>query len=77
MEPFKHLCSKCAIRKVFLQQLKFLLPHTIDKWIVGGAFNMVEEPDDRRGGRLTSIHGQELAQWERLIFHLNYQMYGI
>ena len=31
---------------------------------------MVEEPVDRRGGRLTSIQGQELAEWERLIFHL-------
>ena len=49
--------NQSANRKVFLQQLKSLLPQTIDKLIVGGDFNMMEEPDNRRGGRLTSIHG--------------------
>ena len=57
-------------RNIFWLQLHTLLPHTVQKWIAGGDFNMIEDPRDRRGGRSTSMHGQELAEWERLIFLL-------
>ena len=56
--------------KVFWLQLHALLPHTIQKWMLGADFNMIEDHMDRRGGRSTSIHGQELAEWERVIFLL-------
>jgi hypothetical protein len=38
-----------------------------------GDYNMMEIPSDRLGGSHISIHGQELAIWERLIFKLRIQ----
>ena len=32
-----------------------------DAWCVGGDFNMLESPDDRRGGCGTTIHGAKLV----------------
>ena len=43
--------------------LAFLL--AADSWCVGGDFNMLEMAGDRRGDISTSIHGAELASWER------------
>ena len=42
----------------------------VDSWIVGGDFNMLEDPQDRRGGSMTTIQDLELAHWERLVFKL-------
>ena len=43
---------------------------TADHWCVGGDFNMLEDPEDRRGGSFATIQGAELAAWERLCFSL-------
>ena len=53
---------------LFWETVTIALPNSIDHWIVGGDFNMLETPLDRVGGSSTSIHRRELATWERLIF---------
>ena len=40
---------------------------------MGGDFNMIEEPGDRQRGSMVTIHGSELAAWERLSFHFNFE----
>ena len=32
---------------------------------------MFEDPNDSREGKLVTIHGPELAEWEKLIFQMN------
>ncbi|KAH7277724.1 hypothetical protein KP509_38G003900, partial [Ceratopteris richardii] len=59
-----------AERAPFWRELYSCLPNSVEHWIVGGDFNMVESLDDRRGGNPTSIHGHELATWELLMFKL-------
>ena len=63
--------NSASQRILFWKQLLRTLP-SLDNWCVGGDFNMVEDPCDRVGGRLTIIHGQELAEWENLIFKWTY-----
>ena len=36
-----------------------------DEWCIGGDFNMIEAPEDRCGGCQVTVHGSELAAWER------------
>ena len=60
-----------AERRQFWEYIRNPTPSAITKWVVGGDFNMVEDPCDWRGGRLTTIHGQEVAKWEKLIFQMN------
>ena len=57
-------------RIVFWNQLEALCPSNIN-WCVGGDFNMIDRVKDRTGGSMTTIHGQELACWERLCCHLH------
>ena len=38
---------------------------------MGGEFNMFEDPNDSREGKLVTIHGPELAEWEKLIFQMD------
>ena len=57
-------------RAQFWESLLLYMPNTIDHWIIGGDFNMLEDPSDRIGGSFATIHGRELAAWERLIFKL-------
>ena len=54
----------------FWESLLLYMPNTIDHWIIGGDFNMLEDPADRTGGSFATIHGREWAAWERLIFKL-------
>ena len=42
----------------------------IENWLLGGDFNMIEMVSDRCGGGNTTVHGHELACWERLCFKL-------
>ena len=39
-------------------------------WCVGGDFNMIEAPSDRIGGSHVTVHGSELAAWERICMTL-------
>jgi hypothetical protein len=36
-------------RKQFWKYIQEHIPSSIKEWIVGGDFNMVEDPNDRRG----------------------------
>ena len=54
-----------SARVEFWSQIADAIP-AADAWCVGGDFNMLESPEDRRGGSLTTIHGSKLAAWERL-----------
>ena len=40
-------------------------------WCVAGDFNMLEDQDDRSGGSIMTIRGEELTCWERLCFTLH------
>ena len=51
-------------------EIYLAIPRDVVKWIVGGDFNMLENPQDRRGGNMLTIQGQELANWEMLVFKL-------
>ena len=44
------------------------LPDCVTNWIVCGDFNMLEQPSDRIGRGNSTIHGQLLVGWERLVF---------
>ena len=58
-------------RKQFWKYIWEHIPSSVKEWIVGGDFNMVEDPNDRRGGKLVIIPGPELAEWEKFIFQMN------
>ena len=58
-------------RKQFWKYIQVHIPSSVKEWIVGGDFNMVEDPNDRHGGKLVTIHGPELAEWEIFIFQMN------
>ena len=60
------------MRAEFVDIVRFIadaLP-AVDHWCVGGDFNMLEDPLDRVGGNQTTLHGSELAAWERLCMTL-------
>ena len=59
--------SACAI---LWERILQTLPRAVDIWIMGGYFNMMEDPQDRRSGSMITIQGQELANWERLVLGL-------
>jgi exonuclease III len=62
--------NQSSKRAIFWDNLEQALPSTIEHWIMGGDFNMIEEPIDREGGSLSTIQGRELAAWEKLSFKL-------
>ena len=62
--------NHASARAVFWEQILAALPR-VDSWCVGGDFNMIEDVQDRRGGSLTTVHGAELAAWERLCLALH------
>lgn len=43
-------------------------------WIIGGDFNVVESPSDKKGGNKFEWKGMERLQWDRMInkLHLFY-----
>ena len=49
---------ECA---VFWDTLEEAVPTSIEHWIMGGDFNMLEDPMDRSGGSLATIQGRKLA----------------
>ena len=53
-------------------QLIDALP-SVDAWCIAGDFNMIESPEDRQGGSQITVHGTELAAWERLCMALGLQ----
>ena len=57
-------------RAQFWRNLRQRLP-MLDVWCVAGDFNMLEDPLDRLGGSATTVHGEELAEWERLCMTLS------
>ena len=57
--------NHASARAQFWDQILGALPRT-EAWCVGGDFNMIEDMYDRSGGSLTTVHGAELAAWERL-----------
>ena len=42
----------------------------LEHWCMAGDFNMIEDQQDRVGGSGVTIHGPELAAWERLCLDL-------
>ena len=62
--------NHASARARFWEQILEALPR-VDAWCVGGDFNMIEDMYDRRGGSLTTVHGSELASWERLCLALH------
>ena len=61
--------NQASARADFWDQIVDALPET-EHWCVGGDFNMIEVPSDRIGGSHVTIHGSELASWERLCMSL-------
>ena len=60
-----------AERAQFWRHLRRVLTATnISHWCLAGDFNMLEDPADRTGGRGRTIYGQELLEWEKLLFSL-------
>ena len=58
-------------RAQFWRHLRRVITATnILHWCLAADFNMLEEPVDRSGGRGCSIQGQELLEWEKLLFSL-------
>ena len=57
--------NHASARKHFWYEITNALPNVSD-WCVAGDFNMIEDPLDRRGGSAATIHGEELANWERM-----------
>ena len=62
--------NHASARARLWEEIYLAIPEDEIKWIVGGDFNMLEDPQDRRGGSRLTIQGQELANWERLVFKL-------
>ena len=58
-----------SARAEFWTQIADALP-SADEWCIGGDFNMIEAPEDRCGGSQVTVHGSELAAWERLCMTL-------
>ena len=58
-----------SARAEFWMKIADALP-SADEWCIGGDVNMIEAPEDRCGGSQTTIHGTELAAWERLCLTL-------
>ena len=56
--------NQVSTRAEFWSLIDDALP-AFDHWCVGGDFNMLEDPMDRVGGSQTTLHGSELAAWER------------
>ena len=61
--------NHASARTVFWTQITDALP-SADEWCIGGDFNMIEAPEDRCGGGHVTVHGSELAAWERLCLSL-------
>jgi hypothetical protein len=76
--------NQASARAQFWDTLVSILPESIEHWIVGGDFNMLEVPTDRVGGDFNmlevptdrvggnaiTMHGRELVAWERLVSKL-------
>ncbi len=62
--------NHASARAILWEKIRQALPRAVDIWIMGGDFNMLEDPQDRRGGSMITIQGQELANWERLVLGL-------
>ena len=61
--------NHASARKHFWYEITNALPN-VSHWCVAGDFNMIEDPLDRRGGSAATIHGEELANWERMCLKL-------
>ena len=61
--------NQVAEQTLFWARLLYELPD-MENWLVGGDFNMVEMIRDRCGGGHITVHGHELACFERLCFYL-------
>ena len=61
--------NHASARKHFWYEITNALPN-VSHWCVAGDFNMIEDPLDRRGGSVATIHGEELANWERMCLKL-------
>ena len=61
--------NQASARAEFWAQIADALP-AVEHWCVEGDFNMLEDPLDRVGGSQTTLHGSELAAWERLCMTL-------
>ena len=62
--------NSSSARASFWSELTSLCSADVS-WCVGGDFNMIERVKDRTGGSMVTVHGQELASWERFCFHLH------
>ncbi|RYA44468.1 hypothetical protein DD606_25175 [Enterobacter cloacae complex sp. GF14B] len=58
-----------SARAEFWSQIVESLPQA-EHWCIGGDFNMLEDPSDRIGGSHATVHGVELAAWERFCMTL-------
>ena len=70
--------NHASARARLWEEIYLSLPEDVENWIVGGDFNMLEDPQDRRGGSMITIQGLELANWERLVRKLRiYDMWHL
>mgnify|MGYP000252850560 CR=1 FL=1 len=53
--------NHASARARLWEEIYLSLPEDVENWIVGGDFNMLEDPQDRRGGSMITIQGLELA----------------
>ena len=53
--------NHASARARLWEEIYLTTPGDENKWIVGGDFNMLEDPQDRRGGNMLTIQGQELV----------------
>jgi hypothetical protein len=62
--------NQASAHAQFWDTLVPVLSESIEHWIIGGDFNMLEVPTDRVGGNTITVHVRELVAWERLVFKL-------
>ena len=62
--------NHASARARLWEEIYMAVPGDVGNWIVGGDFNMLEDPHDRRGGSIVTIEGLALANWERLVLKL-------
>ena len=64
--------NHASARTLFWTQICDALQN-IEHWCMAGDFNMLEDPNDRRGGSTMTVRGSKLGAWERLCFKMGIQ----
>ena len=62
--------NHASAKKHFWCEITNALPNVPHCYVVGD-FNMIEDPIDRKGGNVVTIHGEELAVWVHMCLKLS------